>query len=147
MKAKHRQLKEISQIRQLQVAASEARVASAQRQCDALEVEQGQICDKQRDALAAWSGHAGGGRLDLTLALAWSDLFGQMEAQRVSIEAQVWQAQSTLALARDNWRSSQARYDASNRQVRRFETMTRRHADEQALAAAADLWPYLEARL
>jgi len=61
MRAKRHQLKEISQVRRLQLAASEARVAAAQRQRDALEVEQGQICDKQRDALAAWGRHAGEG--------------------------------------------------------------------------------------
>jgi hypothetical protein len=133
-----RQLVAFADIRAAQKQAADARLAEAQqvlgRQKRRLSFEE----DAQADRGAAWAASLAEGRMDLTLALAWSHALLDGEASVSRAGRAVRRAEDRRDGARADSRAAEARRKAADTVAKGAARRVRRRADEAAIAEAED---------
>ena len=144
MISKRTQLRDISQVRSLQLAAAEVAAGRAIQRLDRLREECARAEQRLTDILQAWARHMQGSSLDLTLAGAWAESVGSAEQSLAFIKDEISQAEVQADHARGQWKLGSVRSENAQLQFRRSEKEAQRQAEERAQLTASDLWPHLE---
>lgn len=139
------QLTEIAKVRRLQLAAAEVSAGEAKLRLNQLHREAQRLENELTVTVQAWSTHMQGARLDLTLAAAWSENLEVTQQALARVRGEIQKAAANVEQQRLNWKAASVRSENAVREVKNFGKHTRRCADEKALIAASDLWPYMEA--